>query len=276
MRACLIIAAQEIRDGLRNKWILAAASLLTLFALSIAYLGSAPVGSVGASPMAVSVVSLSSLTVFLLPLLGLMMSYETIVGESERGTLFLLLSYPMRRWQYVVGKFIGHSLILMIAVLVGYGSAGLLIIHSVAETSQTHLLAYGVMMLSSIALGMVFIALGYLISALVRERGTAAGLALAVWLLFALVYDTVLLGLVIGEGGSAISDSLFNSLLVLNPTDAYRLLNLGSFEGVSKIAGLTGAAAVGTGMALKSIASMAAWILIPLAGVGWVFSRREF
>ena len=141
MTTCLIIAGQEIRDGLRNKWIVAAALLLSLFALSITHLGSAPVGAVGVSPLAISIVSLSSLTVFLLPLMGLLLSYDTIVGESERGTLLLFLSYPLKRWQFLAGKFIGHCLIVTIAVLVGYGLAGGLIVAGLECVCRGEILA---------------------------------------------------------------------------------------------------------------------------------------
>ena len=37
-------------------------------------------------------------------------------------------------------------------------------------------------------LGAVFVAIGYFISAIVRDRGLAGGLAIGVWLLFVLIY----------------------------------------------------------------------------------------
>ena len=46
MRQILIIAGKEIRDGLRNRWVAAATLLLAGLALSLAFLGSAPVGNV--------------------------------------------------------------------------------------------------------------------------------------------------------------------------------------------------------------------------------------
>jgi Cu-processing system permease protein len=275
VRACRIIAVQEIRDGFRNKWILAAALLLAVFAVSIAYLGSAPVGTVGAPPLAVSIVSLSSLTVFLLPLLGLMLSYDTVVGEAERGTLSLLLSYPLRRWQFLAGKFVGQTLIIAVAVLVGYGSAALLLAAEGGWDESAHLGAYGLMMASSVALGAAFVAIGYLISTLVAERGTAAGLALGVWLGFVLIYDAALLGLVVGDESGLIGDQLFNALLVLNPTDAYRMLNLTAFSEVTKYAGLGGVSAAGKAAPAQSALSLCLWVLLPLLAAGAVFSRKE-
>jgi Cu-processing system permease protein len=275
MKPCLIIAWQEVRDGVRNRWIVAAALLLVVFALSITHLGSAPVGDVGVSPLTVSIVSLSSLTVFLLPLLGLMLSYDTVVGENERGTLLLYLSYPLKRWQFLTGKFIGQCLIIAIAVLIGYGAAGGLIIAGLESAPADEILAYITMMASSVLLGAAFIAIGYLISVVAGQRGTAAGLALSVWLGFVLIYDALLLGIIVGDVGGRIGDGLFNALLLANPTDAYRLLNLTYFDDVAQFAGITGIASAGNADLMQSLASIALWIVVPLAAALAVFARKE-
>ncbi|RUU47417.1 ABC transporter permease subunit, partial [Mesorhizobium sp. M2C.T.Ca.TU.002.02.1.1] len=124
MNAIATIAGREIRDGLRNRWALGAVLLMAGLALTLAFLGSAPTGVVGASPLEVTVVSLSSLTIFLVPLIALLLSHDAIVGERDRGTLLLLLSYPLSRRQILFGKFLGHLSILTVATVLGYGAAG--------------------------------------------------------------------------------------------------------------------------------------------------------
>ena len=94
-----LIAMQEIRVGLRNRWVLATTLLLAALALSLVLLGSAPTGTVKADPLAVVIVSLSSLTIFLVPLIALLISHNAITREAEGGTLLLLLSHPLARWQ---------------------------------------------------------------------------------------------------------------------------------------------------------------------------------
>ena len=125
MRQTLLIAVKEWRDGLRNRWVIATTALLAALALTLAFLGSAPTGTVKVGGLAVTVVSLSSLTIFLVPLIALLLSYDAIVGEIDRGTMSLLLTYPVARWQVLLGKFIGHLAILVFATVVGYGTAGL-------------------------------------------------------------------------------------------------------------------------------------------------------
>ena len=53
----LTLAGKEIREGLRNRWVLAATLLLALLALTLTFLGSAPTGSVGVQPLDVVIVS---------------------------------------------------------------------------------------------------------------------------------------------------------------------------------------------------------------------------
>ena len=93
--------------------------------MTLAFLGAAPTGTAKASGLAVTIVSLSSLTIFLVPLIALLLSYDAIVGEVDRGTMALLLAYPVARWQVVLGKFAGHLAILGFAIVVGYGLAAL-------------------------------------------------------------------------------------------------------------------------------------------------------
>jgi Cu-processing system permease protein len=74
--------------------------LLAALALSLTFLGSAPTGNVGTSALDVVIVSLSSLTIFVIPLVALLISHDAIVGEMERGTMLLLLSYRSAAFRF--------------------------------------------------------------------------------------------------------------------------------------------------------------------------------
>jgi Cu-processing system permease protein len=275
MTNVLLIAGKEIQESLRNRWVLATTLLLAALALTLTLVGSAPTGSVGVRPLDVVIVSLSSLSVFLLPLIALLISHDAIVGEIERGTMLLLLSYPVGRWQVLLGKFAGHLAVLAFATVLGYGAAALVLAMTGPAIDSGSLAAFGIMVVSSVLLGAVFIAIGYLISALVRERATAAGVAIGVWLAFVVLYDMGLLGLLVLDQGRTISASMLNVLLLANPTDVYRMLNLAGTGGVSAFAGM---AALGNTMTLAPMVLVAAlllWMLTPLALAAQVFSRRE-
>jgi Cu-processing system permease protein len=275
MKGVLLIAGKEIREGMRNRWVVAATLLLAALALTLAFLGAAPAGRVGAGALEVVVVSLSSLSIFLLPLIALLISHDAIVGEMERGTMLLLLSYPLARWQVVLGKFLGQVAILALATILGYGAAALALTAAGHEIGAASWRGFGFMVGSSVLLGAAFVALGTLVSALVRDRGTAAGIAVGLWLLMVLIWDMALLGLLVADQGRTITAGTLDALLLLNPADAYRLFNLAGLPGIEALTGMAGLAA-DTGLTPPLLlAALAGWVLVQLAAAAAAFARRE-
>ncbi|VAW64121.1 Nitrous oxide reductase maturation transmembrane protein NosY [hydrothermal vent metagenome] len=274
MKLLWTLAKKELRDGLRNRWIAAAIILLGTLALSLSLLGSAPTGSVRANNLDITVISLASLSVYLIPLIALMLSFDALVGEFERGTMMLLLTYPVSRWQVIMGKFLGHLLILFIAVFAGYGGA-IIIMIALAGGNTEGWQAYGFMMVSSLLLGAVFISLGYLLSILVKERATAAGSAIGLWLVFVVLYDLLLFGVLLMDEGQIISQKLFSTLMLFSPTDSYRILNLSLFEGVSQSTGIAGIASEAGLSSTLLMSVILLWIVIPLLSTIFIFQRRE-
>lgn len=271
----LLIAGKEIQEGLRNRWVLAMTLVLAALALTLTFLGSAPTGSVGVRSLDIVIVSLSSLTIFLVPLVALLISHDAIVGEMERGTMLLLLSYPVGRWQVLLGKFLGHVGILAFATVLGYGAAALALIANGTSIDADSWRAFGSMIGSSILLGAVFIATGYLVSALASERAIAAGIAIGVWLLLVVIFDMALLGVLVVDQGRLISAEVLNGLLLLNPTDVYRIFNLGGASNVSTFAGMSGLADTVSLSPFSLVGTLVVWICVPLALATLVFARRE-
>jgi Cu-processing system permease protein len=273
MRAILIIAQKEITDGLRNRWVLGATLLLAGLAFALSFLGSAPSGQLGVKPLAVVVVSLSSLTIFLMPLIALLISYDAIVGEIERGCMLLLLTYPVTKGQILIGKFLGHTGILAIATMVGYGAAGIAVAWS-GDTDAISWQAFANLIVSSIMLGCAFIALAYWVSASVRERSTAAGIAIGIWFGMVVIYDLLLMGLLIGTKGW-IDATVFPYLLLANPADIYRLLNLTAFDNIRSFSGMAGLSEQAQFSPLTLVTALVVWIGVPLTLAGLRFGRSE-
>lgn len=262
MNAILTLAGKEFRDGLRNRWVLAIASILATLAVGIAWFGAAASGGLGIASLATTLVSLSTLAVFLIPLIALLLAYDAVVGEHEAGTLLLLLTYPLSRTQLLLGKFLGHALILAAATGLGFGVAGGVIALAAEGVPLGELAGgMGLLIASSILLGWVFLAFAYLISAGATEKARAAGLALGVWFLFVLVFDLALLALLVGveRGGDWLP-----WLLLLNPTDCFRLINLAGFEAAREFTGLGAMARGGVFHSSVLVPVLLAWILVPL------------
>ncbi len=268
------IARKELSDGLRNRWLLAISLLFAVLAVGIAWLGAAASGQLGFTSIPATIASLASLATFLVPLIALLLAYDAVVGEDEGGTLMLLLTYPLGRGQLLLGKFVGHGLILALATLIGFGCAALAIAVLVKDVELGLLVwAFGRFMLSSTLLGWVFLAMAYVLSSKVTEKSSAAGLALGLWFLFVLVFDLALLALLVLSQGKFNPD-LLPWLLLLNPTDVYRLINLSGFEGSGNAAGVM---ALGSDLPVASgllWVCLLLWVVAPLALAFGVFRRR--
>lgn len=274
IRPLLLLAAEEFQEGLRNRWVISSVLLLAILAFSLALLGTSPIGETRVGALNVTTVSLASLSVYLLPLIALTLSYDAVVGERERGTLLLLLTYPISRWQVICGKFLGHFTIIAVAILLGYGMTGVYIAVTDSAPAQDWLL-FAAMLGSTLMLGSAFIALGYLISVTVSSRATAAGIAISVWLLVVVIYDLLLLGLVLSDAGKVINSDMFGALLLLNPADIYRLFNLAGSEAASLVSGTLGtmdSSFLSSGLLLSVLCL---WIIVPIAISIWVFNRHE-
>ncbi|MBL1141213.1 MAG: ABC transporter permease [Proteobacteria bacterium] len=274
MKPILIMALAEIQESIRNRWIVASILLLLVLATSLTLLGSTPVGITKASLLSVTMVSLTSLSIYLIPLIALMLSFDSIVGESERGTLLLLLTYPIRRWQIIVGKFFGHLSILTIAILLGYGIVALYFVFEDIGNTQEWL-DYVLMMASSLLLGGVFIALGYLVSVIVQQRATATGISLALWLFIVVFYDLILLGLLLADKAHVIQSKLLAILILFNPADVYRLFNLTGSETAALVSGMSGMTQADLLAPATLLITLTLWILIPLTLSIYIFNKRE-
>jgi Cu-processing system permease protein len=188
----------------------------------------------------------------------------------------LLLSYPVRRRQVLVGKFLGHLAILAFATCVGYGLAAIaLLVTGKVMIGAGDWAACMTMTASSVLLGAVFVAIGYLVSALVADRATAGGIAIGIWLIFVVLYDMALLGLLVADQGRAVSGGTLDALLLFNPTDAYRLFNLAGSGNIAAASGMAGAVQTAALAPAALLAALAAWVVAPMALAALVFSRRE-
>lgn len=270
MNRVLSTALAEFRIAFRNRWISIATGMMVLFALVLAFAGAAPTGDVSVDRLSVTVASLTSLAVYLVPLLALLMSFDAVAGEVERGSLPLLLTYPVSRPQILLGKLLAHLAILALAVTLGYGAAALVAVWSdpaaIAGIGSLWRLIW-----TSILLGATFLGAGYALSALARRPSGAAGFAIALWLLAVVLYDLALLALIVSDGGGELTTQILPIALMANPADAFRVFNLSASQTVAVAGGIGGAA---DAIPLwQSAASLLAWPLVALGLASATFRK---
>jgi Cu-processing system permease protein len=268
------LASVELRIALRNRWVLIAVSMMTAFGLVLALVGSAPAGTVAADRLSVTVASLATLSVYLVPLIALLLSYDAIAGEVERGTLPLLLTYPVPRGEILAGKLIAQVAVLALAILVGFGATAIAVWvgggASVAGLVSL-LRLYG----SAVLLGGIFVAAGLCLSAMARQGSAAAGIAIGVWIVAVVLFDVALLGWLVVDKGGVFTKHIFPWLLVSQPTDAFRLVNLAALDSKMQGEGFAEAGAAIVGPSWLPLLSMALWPIVLIAASYQAFKRID-
>lgn len=110
-------------------------------------------------------------------------------------------------------------------------------------------------------------------SSLARQTGVASGIVIIIWLVCVVLYDLGLLGALVADNGGTFTKTVFPWLLVANPADAFRLLNMPEVS-VSELASGIGAAGGASGTA-GQIVSILLWPILALFFAWAAFRRVE-
>lgn len=265
-------AITEAHIARRNRWVLIAVVLMVVFSLVLSAVGSAPSGGLGVDRLSITVASLTSLSVYLVPLVALLMSFDAVAGEVERGTLPLLLTYPVARWEVLAGKLLAHTSILIIALVAGYGAAAAIAVIT-DPAAASGFAALWRLTWTSTLLGATFLGIGYAVSSMARRASGAAGLAIGLWLGLVVLYDLALLAAVVADDGGFFTTEIFPTALLANPADAFRLFNLTASQATAAASGVGGAA--GSIPQWHSMVSILLWPLCALGVAALSFKKVE-
>lgn len=110
------------------------------------------------------------------------MTYDSISGETETGTLRLCLSNSLPRATLLFGKYIGTMASLAIPLIIGICMNTLIIVlFGIAPLESTHWLQIGGVVLFSVLYISVFSTLGLFISCLTKTSSVSLVLLLLIW-----------------------------------------------------------------------------------------------
>jgi Cu-processing system permease protein len=268
--AMLAIAHKELSDKLRSRWVIVIGGGFAIFTLLISYFGGAPAGVKGFMPLDATIASLTSLVTFFIPILALTLGGGIIADEQEKGTLGIFLSSPISVGEFIIGKFSGLMMALIISIVSGLGVAGaVLLFRTGIEAAGT----YFIFVFHSVILGIIFLSVSFLLSIVFYERTKVIALTIFIWLIFTILYDLALIGLLIVTKGSMGTD-IFTMLLMFNPVDVYRILNfisIGEFQVLIGLASVDFPAYISTYL-LWGISLI--WIIAPLTISYYYFKKR--
>jgi ABC-type transport system involved in multi-copper enzyme maturation permease subunit len=277
-RAIFTIAKKEFLDNIRNKWVFVITIIFIVLTIASSYLAGGQAGGDNVfGGMEATVISLMSIHVLLIPLIAILLGFATIAGEAESGALYVVLSYPVKRIEVLLGKFLGLGSVLAVTPLIGFGLSGIIISSTVGGEEG---LAYLAFIALAIILGLMYISLIIFISAICRTRvrAIAGGIILFFW---AMIYGVVVGALYIGTGGdfmklmageSTYPDWLWSSV-VFSPSDLNQMAVMRAFD-LNQAMGIQLEAPDWMSMSFIFVVQML-WILIPLILAYYFFRRRD-
>lgn len=242
-----------ILDILSNKIIIAYTLFLFLFSFGLFLMEEIPEKSLA---------SLLTINLIIVPLISIIFSTIYIYNSSE--FIELLSAQPIKRTTLWTSIFLGLSLALSLAFVIGCGIP--ILIFSATATGFT-------MIITGVLISIIFASIALLGSVYTKDKAKGIGISLLVWFYFTLLFDGLVLFLLFQLLDYPL-EKLIIALSILNPIDLARIVTLLKMD-ISALMGATSAvfkqSFSGASGSLISLFVLFCWAILP-----FYFSRRKF
>ncbi len=246
-----------ILDILKSKIILSYTLVLFLISFSVFSLE---------DNTAKGLLSLLNIELFVLPLVSIIFSTIYIYNSSE--FIELLVSQPLKRKSIWLSLFYGLSVSLVVSFFI---ASGLPVLYY--EPTVTGL----IMVLVGCLLSIIFVAIALLASVITRDKAKGIGMAIFLWLYFAIIFDGLVLFLLIQYADYPLEKPMM-IISACNPIDLSRIVILLRLD-VSALMGYTGAVFkdfFGTTKGLMTaVTVLLLWVFIPLGFSLRIFRKKD-
>lgn len=171
---------------------------------------------------------LLNILLIILPMVSIV--FATIYMYNSTEFIELLVSQPIKRVDILLSLFVGITISLSVAFILGCGIPLLLFVPN----------ATGVIMLTmGVILTVIFVAIAMLASVMTRDKARGIGVAIILWLYFSLLFDGLVLFLLFQFADYPMEKPMM-LISALNPIDLGRILILLKMD-ISALMGYTGA-----------------------------------
>lgn len=212
------------------------------------------------------VVSLLNVILFVVPLVSIVFSTVYLYNSAE--FIELLVSQPLQRRTIWLSLFFGLGGATALAFVIGVGIP--ILIFAFTPSGM-------VLLLCGVVLSLVFVSVAMLAAVHIRDKAKGIGLAMLLWVYFALLFDALVLFLLFQFSDYPIENGMV-AVSMLNPIDISRILILLQVD-LSAMMGYTGAVFrnfFGTsGGMLITVVVLLLWIFVPLWRSTRVFKHKD-
>ncbi|MGC5325249.1 ABC transporter permease [Brevibacillus sp. SYSU BS000544] len=210
----------ELNLARKNRWIAGFSALFAVLSGLLLYVSVYTYGGGGHEGFSREISSLLNLSIYIIPILSLLLGSVSVAGDHTDGMFTLLRSIPLSVRTYLWGKFLGLSLSLSIAIFLGYGVGGLLFSLFIGEADLSLFLLF---LLVNLALAYIYMAIGCLLGSIVSSRIQAIFSSLVIWFFSVLVYG-MLMVVILPFLPFTMMKSFAIAMIALNPADLLRVI----------------------------------------------------
>lgn len=234
----LIIAKKEFADKLWTPIFLSLLGTFVLAVFAVTYreiLLIEQFSQTGRNPLSAVLegfYSTSLMMTWFSPLIGISLSFDSVIKERKSASLNVLLTHPVFRDTVILGKMLGAVLLLLVVMLASSGiSLGTIILLLGAKVNAMELSRIAIWFVLTFLYSLVFLGIGLVCSIYVREATDSLVYDIAIWLIFCIMFTWILTSLQyalepaleVNSGGLDITDSLS----ALSPMHHYAELSTG-------------------------------------------------
>jgi len=216
----LTVAVREIKLGFRNFWTYSFLILLTIFTIAILLLHSSVATVQGYTDMTGTVINI---TLYLLPLITLLLGSFSVAVEKEDGQWRLLSTYPITVYAFLWGKWLGLTTIIMTMIFFSFGFAGLImVIFGQAISIQTFIFFW----LFSTILAIVYLSIALLIGSVVKDRWQSLIGGITVWFITIVIWPLLMISILGNLPSYKLIQPTLQGLTLLNPAEFVRIFSI--------------------------------------------------
>lgn len=268
----LTVARREIKLGFRNSWTYSFLILLTIFIIGILLLQSSVSTEHGYTDMTGTVMNM---TLYLLPLITLLLGGFSTSVEKEDGQWGLLSTYPISVYSFLWGKWLGLAVILLTMLFFSFGLAGMITLLFGQTLSIQTLIFFW---LFSIILALVYLSISIFIGSIAKNRWQALIGGITVWFLTIIAWPLLMISTLSQLPSYKTIQPALQILTLLNPAEFVRVFSImrigaGSAFGADYDQWITWATS-NNGL-LAFVLIFISWILLAIFVGGFIWNRSD-
>lgn len=216
----MTVLKRELKLGFRNSWTYSFLILFTIFTGAILLLHASLASVEGYTDITGTVMNM---TLYLLPLITLLLGSFSITSEKEDGHWGLLATYPLSARSFLFGKWFGLALILLTIILFSFGlSGGLIALFSTPIETRTYLS----LILFSLLLAFAFLGIAFLIGSLAKNRWQALIIAISIWFVTIVIWPLLMISTLTYLPSYKLIQPTLQVLTIINPAEFIRVFTM--------------------------------------------------